>query len=466
PEFHLWPESKKLIGSQVSISLDSGDDFKGKCWGRRVSKGQNSQQGTLITIFGYDESFKLIRPARFRGLEKGNLRSALEKICSNQNVKFQFDHSVAGRFSSSDTQFVQYGESDFEFLLRFARMTGAYVWPFRGKVYFGRGPGDGGSVSVDISGGEIAVTGIQLIEDWSDSEFGSFFPTRGAPFQSSPELETTDQEPSSFSGEGSDVASNLLANQSSIWPTGYSSSSGDQAKSNEAILALQKIQRELGAITIQGSPPSGVKLGSKIELSRSSETLISDAVVTGLRHFCEGGNRNTAIQFGRPGDFTIPRVDSRPAKHCWPAKVVGEFEAKRARMKVQPLGWHSDSQPIAARILAGSSAKLLEVLHIPKVDELVLIGFESGNPDAPFILGSLFDKESIQGGDSDVSWRVRTPDGEMRVIVEKQKIKVDFDKLELELSAAKITTKSEDDISFESSANIDIKAAKKINLQK
>ena len=210
PEFQLWAESKDVVGTEVSIAIDDGDSFKGKCWGRRVLNGHDRGSGTTISIWGYDDSFKLAQPPRLRAFEKGNLESCLKTICNEANISLSLSHSLSGRFASSESQFVQYDETNLEFLSRLAFLTGAYFWPSRGKLFFGKGPGDGGTLQLDLTDGESSVVAIQLNEDWSSSTFGGHFPRIGAPFPSGPKLTEQDSPPTSYDGDQSETATRLL----------------------------------------------------------------------------------------------------------------------------------------------------------------------------------------------------------------------------------------------------------------
>lgn len=459
PEFSLWTKSQELLGSEVVIYVDDVGKFAGKCWGRRTNYGQNQSSGTELTIWGYDDSFSLTQSRRFRALKAGNLKETIAQIVDKLSI--QIDHAFVGRFAASDTQFVQYNETDFEFLLRMAYLCGVQVWPFRGKIYFGKPPGHGRTLDLSVGSEQCIVTDLQLGEDWAESSFGFAFPCTSAPFSQSPELSAGDSFASEFEGADTTIAKKVLSASLNLFPAGFAFSNSDAKQLNRLGLDRDREQRNLGSVTIQGPPPAGAMLGTNLNIKRKSNSLVNNATITSLLHYVRGGVRNTVIQYGRSGDFILPSVDRRPAKHLWPAQIKGGFEAKRARIKVLPCGWHPDSQPLMARVLCQSTAKKWETLRCPQTDEFVLIGFEGGNPDCPVILGSLYDSTAItEASSSTLNIFARVGGDKLaKLTIADDGLQLALKELKLEVSAdAFEATSTKQAITLDSSTELQLQA--------
>jgi len=110
-------------------------------------------------------------------------------------------------------------------------------------------------------------------------------------------------------------------------------------------------------------------------------------------------NRFTCIPEALP--FRSPRVTPLPAiPGTLPAVVVGPpgqeiFTDKYGRVKVQ---FHWDRQGDTScwiRVAQPLSGTGRGAFWLPEVDDEVLVAFENGDPDRPYVLGTLFNPRRL-----------------------------------------------------------------------
>ncbi|MCF2518553.1 type VI secretion system Vgr family protein [Dyadobacter sp. CY351] len=126
-------------------------------------------------------------------------------------------------------------------------------------------------------------------------------------------------------------------------------------------------------------------------------------VVTNIRHYVDSRGFYQNSFEAIPQDIAYPPVDYRifqPKAETQPAKVVDTNDPEQmGRVKVQ-FYWqkNGESTPWArvANLMSGDESG---VYFIPEVDEVVFVDFEMGNPDIPFVRGSMFTGRALPGSE-------------------------------------------------------------------
>ncbi len=134
-------------------------------------------------------------------------------------------------------------------------------------------------------------------------------------------------------------------------------------------------------------------------------------------------------------DFTAPIGNNQPA-----VVVDNQDPDNMGRVKVK-FYWQngSDSTPWIriANTMAGGGKKVHGFYYIPEVDDEVMVGFEDNNPDKPFVLGSVYHKNTAPSewydSKNDIK-AIRTRSGNQIYLIDKdgkEEIRIlnkDFDK--------------------------------------
>lgn len=159
----------------------------------------------------------------------------------------------------------------------------------------------------------------------------------------------------------------------------------------------------------------GIKLGELVSVSLPEN--ISDASIMELGRYRVAEIKHTVNKEGHYHNTFkgIPTVSSMPMGDAvmpvaYPelAKVTNNDDPKKqGRVKVRFMwqesqGKESNWMPVQSPD-AGKSDKVSKnrgFVFIPEKEDLVMIGYEQGNPDRPFVMGSIFYKENSKGAES------------------------------------------------------------------
>jgi hypothetical protein len=427
PGGELWRKTRDAVGTIVRIQLDAGPEFHGVIWSRRLTRDAQ-KAGTILQFWGFDASYRLRTRPRYRSFGLLSLKEASESICRGADLKVHFAASPTGRLSRR-TALVQYGESDFDFLRRLAALCGWDLWPYRGELFIGEvikpnQPSMQVTLEEDGRGGGTFV----LEESWCQEAAGDDFPMTGVPFPGGPGLQSScSGHAAAGSGQNADAQTltRLGIKGLECWPAGLAQDRGEQQALSKLALSRRRDGRWRGVIPLPLPLPDGLVPGSRVDLRLANGTLADALKITGIAHHWQGLARHATVRVGQLGDLAPSPIDRRLAVHLWPAQVAGNPKKPRGCIDVKPLGWAEDSRPLPARILCFSAIARGGTIHLPAAGELVLMGFEGGNPDAPVILGGLHDGEAPGADPGGLQWVWKHPEGgEVRFTVQKNQLLV------------------------------------------
>ncbi|MDF7820366.1 contractile injection system protein, VgrG/Pvc8 family [Runella sp. MFBS21] len=205
-------------------------------------------------------------------------------------------------------------------------------------------------------------------------------------------------------------------------------------------------------------------------------------VITALYHSVDGSGVYQAYFEGIPQDTDMPPVNYNviPRKATPQVAIVKDTADPLELGRVQLQMWwqgvrasEPDQLTPWVRVAMHMTGKS-KSYFIPEVDDTVMVDFEYGNPDLPFVVGSLYANDAgprKPGGElfrSDNHIKGIITRAQNHIIIDdtdgKEKIRI-FNKeeknlIELSLDGTHITIKSEGDINFEAGGNINMKAQK------
>jgi type VI secretion system secreted protein VgrG len=451
------------IGSDITFSIqgiDSGTSthdlfFKGIITGISSSEAPRSQE---IILTGHSPDILLNGYPSTRSFDRMTLQQIAQDILS----KYPFDKiSLTGDPDNrSELNYItQYHETDYEFLSRLARRYGQWFFHDGSNLVFG----SFSKTSVD------AILGINLSD-----------------FQVSANLQPMNFQLVSF-GYGKNTVSTLLSDNNDI--SGNLDSVGrtvadksgstfpgsgnvyypyadltEEGERNNGI-APAKIEKEAIAsrlISVNGTSGEPVKLGNVLSIKTREggrQTEIGDYLVTGLTHSFDNSmnyrNSFTAI----PSASTVaPNANIRAAavSEAQPATVTDNNDPQKlGRVKVQ-FSWH-DGTSSWIRVANAYAGNNRGIYFVPEIGTEVLVGFEGGDPDHPYVIGSFYNGDNLP----DDSWP--TGSNDKKIICTNSGHKVEFDdssgggkitvstaggnnQIVLSLSPDKITIQSQGDI--------------------
>tara|TARA_R110001599_G_scaffold253766_1_gene454083 strand:+ start:6801 stop:8537 length:1737 start_codon:yes stop_codon:yes gene_type:complete len=262
---------------------------------------------------------------------------------------------------------------------------------------------------------------------------------------------------------------------------------------SSAELIKSQLAKIRGSVTFQGSALA--ELGKMVTLAGMGDRFNGDAWISGVHHRLAEGLWRTSVEIGlSPNWFTdvTPNIAAPGASGQLPpannlqtgtvskidADPAGEF---RILVKL-PLLQDNEEEGVWARLGTFYASNGFGSFFYPEVGDEVIVGFLSGDPRYPIVLGSLYSKANapaltpeeqnntksimsrakmhIDFLEEDQAVQIVTPGGQSVVINDKEKsiVLTDINSNSVTLGTGGIVIKSASDISMTANGSITISA--------
>ena len=152
-----------------------------------------------------------------------------------------------------------------------------------------------------------------------------------------------------------------------------------------------------------------VGMNADVELKRGGQTASHAPVrITRIEHYIDASGQYSNKFEAIPAAAEAPPVTAYQKPYTFPmlAQVIDNKDSK-GRVRVKFLGWQQEGLPETdfIRVLTpdagGGGDKVAQnrgLVTIPEVGDQVYVDFEQGNPDRPFVTGSVFHGKHGKGG--------------------------------------------------------------------
>ncbi|MCF0075098.1 phage baseplate assembly protein V [Dyadobacter sp. CY261] len=420
PEKSLKVDIKKLaeqmVGEEVVINLKQGEkqkdgsisekqklNFKGFVSSVRLSKGTSSSN--TIIISGLSPTALLSAGRTTRSFTEKNLDAIVNKVLSPFG---SMSKKIGATYGTAIPFVTQYEEDNFHFLQRLAEDYGEWMLYDGENFIFGKnkkGPD-----------GEVALKHGENIFDMQYSLRATPLNLKG--FYYDYFTDKTYQAPSSgesVAGLGSYAQIGLEKSQKlfqdELIEIGYQNFQ-DTAPLAKAVRLKKSEQANKLAVLTGRTPEMQIKLGGTVKVTdtfvnaeNKSEVIDYGVfVVTKLSHYLdtrgvyqcnfEALPNNTDFA---PVDYRIIQPNAEPQ-----AAVVMKVDDEKSmgRVKVQ-FPWQKADNEMTPwiRVVNPMAGKEQGFYFIPEVGEVVFVDFEFGNPDIPFVTGSMYHGQVLPGKD-------------------------------------------------------------------
>ena len=418
----------------------------------------------ILLIQGFSPSIAMEDTSNtrsFNDLSYGDIIRELSANYPQQELKpnIDFYNDIAMPYT------VQYGESDFAFLSRLARKKGEWFYFNGEQTFFGRPK----SKNIDlIYGQNLHQLSIGLQAKPLGFEFIGY-DSSNCETQKANSKEINFQ-PQGYSKSVYDASRKMYPNMpTSLYGNPMQEGMSRNHLVNRATTQLQSKTANL--VVAKGeSDETGIRIGDILvitESSFSSTGNLSDGVkeqnfgsyiVTKITHNCDvsGSYSNsfeaipdTALSPPYSDVFQIPQADTQPAV------VVDNNDPKGlGRVQVQ-MAWQKDinSQTPWIRMTNPHAGGGKGMYYIPEIGEEVLVGFEAGNAEKPFVLGSMYNGNESSG--------YNTAGNDKKVIQTRSGTKIIMDDA---VGSVFIEDPSGNTWLMDGKGNIDVKAPKNMTL--
>lgn len=403
PRTYRIDKTRELLGKTLSVIL--GTQVNGdlnRFTGLITEVGFEEANGMygIVVLKGYSPTILLESGPHMRSFYNRNLSGIAGDVTGS--VSGKLDVQVKPRFTGNLEYTVQHKESHFAFLNRLSAYHGEWFYYDGVKLCLGR---NSAAPSFDL----------QYVRHLQNLKMNlQVVPLSFNHLGYRPQDDQKLQKTASGTVDGLDSYGNLAVQKSdqvfsqpvTHTPVQYATDQGslDRATTvNRATAAAQTF-----AIEAESRYPAP-QVGARIRI-KFGETILGEYVVTEAYHKVDNVKNYHCRFRALPADIeTLPPMNVQtPYSDTQLAQVTDNADPEgMGRVRVQ-FGWQQeDSMTPWLRVMTpdagGSSAvpKNRGFVFIPEIGDQVMVGFMEGNPDAPFVMGSVFHGKNGAGGETD-----------------------------------------------------------------
>ena len=401
---------RAAVGKEVKISVQqSGQGAPVELISGDITalEREIDERGAFTTVRGLDVRHRLQSGAGVTAFVKMTVSDIVRKVAQENGLASQ-----VGRFATVHDHRARYGESDLGFLSRLAREVGAVIWVEGRKLFFDKptaastapsGTEAGTDPFVIEYGGNLislraTLTGTGQVPDvevrgWNAKEKAAVTATAPAKSESAVLSTTPVALASGVRGRRHLVGSTL----------------GTQQEASVAANAAAAV-RAGGATEIEGVVRGNPKLraGTPVNLAKVGATFNGKYVLTAVRHeFDPATGYLTSFTAADASDRSLygvvagapsPLVGADPRLHVTTAIVTnlkdpdnfGRVKVKFPSLSEDFESWWAWPVQLGAGPNRGTS-------WLPEVNDEVLIAFDQGMFDEPYVLGGLYNGRDKAG---------------------------------------------------------------------
>lgn len=472
----LGTKSKELLGNTIAIRIESLYDdtkyleFKGVISEVKMSKGDNTNAGNEVILLAKSPTIRTDDGPNFFSFEERKLASIVSDALNSYNI----ETIISPKFSEHIEYCVQQNESCFEFVSRLAAQYGEWFYYNGEKLIFGAPETKETELKYNSDLIEYKISLIpqsqNFVYNTNDYNTDKILTEKSQPYKKG----------GSFSSFTSKKSNELFGIETQIWNNNNHKEADLHLK--EKVKSQNESQAIKQVILTGTSDNPGVKLGNIIKINDEKYRVIKINHQTNRNGQYE--NKFEAIT-GEFDAYPKTNINAFPFSDSQIAKVVeNEDEEGFGRIKVA-FPWQA-SQGITTpwlRIVSPHTGGNGQGFHfIPEIGDEVLVDFEGGNAEAPYVLGGLFNsKHKPDGGwvsaENDIK-AIQTKSGhtiqfndkkgeEVITIKDKKGNSIILDSKEesITINAPKSITLKSTDINITASNNLTIKASNKIDVK-
>jgi uncharacterized protein involved in type VI secretion and phage assembly len=394
-EGYVMENSKNILGKNVTISYhrfgEVRQTFMGIISNIRNKKDEGGGYGKLF-ITGYAPSILLENGKDCQSYEN----KTIEQIIAEATAEYPPEAKV--KAENLNTKYsipytVQYKESDYQFIKRLAHRYGEYFYYDGENLVFGN------KVQPIVKLGE----NIDLI----DIEFEMMIKPQSFKYMSYDSISAEVKEKDSdsvkaqykenlFQAIAVNASKEVFKKKAEMLFNGTSQQNVNSDL--EQMVLRQKESRE-HLMQVRGrSRDPQLKMGGRAEISDINAKAMETYRIIEINHFHDGNEYYNEF-VGIPDIFISPFFDEDAFPTCEEqSATVMQNDNPQGMIKVQ-FPWQKKKGLTTPwlRVVTPYAGKGKGMHIIPEVDEEVIVGFDNGNAERPFVFGAMFNGKSSAG---------------------------------------------------------------------
>jgi phage protein D len=432
------------IGTSVEAALGSAESsgsstvFDGQITGLEP---EFTDQGATLVVCGLDRGHLLQRKPRTATYQLMSYGEIATDLAGKAGLE-------PGEISEGlSLPFVQQSnETDWDFLWRLALEVDYQVKVDGRKLGFGPAGPAGGDVTALTWGKSLLsfrprVTGVQQVEEVT---------VRGWDPATATAIEATASAPSPESRMGIDrdeVVEAMGGGEATLVDHPVTSQSHAQTLATSLAAQLASVFVE-GDGTADGTP--GLVAGGQVRIDGVGESFSGTYAVTGVRHrYRARTGYGTDFSICGRAHRTVLGLSRAPEPAGWGRRIVvgvvtnNDDPDKLGRVRVKYPALDDSHEGWWARVVAPGSGTSRGLFSLPQVNDEVLIAFEHGNDQHPYLLGAVFNGMGKPGTvvQTDGSFTLATPHHVTISATEKAEVTTGDTLTLTATGTAKLTTK-------------------------
>jgi uncharacterized protein involved in type VI secretion and phage assembly len=371
---------------------------------RSVQIQMNDAIDNTLVIYGVCPTALFMTGSNTRAFLEKSLADIVEEVI--RPFKGLIKAKVSPSYSEPIPYITQYQEDNYQFLQRLAETYGEWFYYDGEELVFGKSGRSRTKVAsleyrVNLTQMEYELKLVPLVfkgqyyNYFKDEKFTAGSKNENIDLPDFAQLALSKSD-STFSDEVLDIGFLGHENDSAV----AKSVKNSKSKSANSLAVLKGTSTSL-EVNI-GSP---VKV--KDEVKENGKIVRTDDfgsfIITNIRHYVDSRGFYQNSFEAIPQDVDYPPVNynvAEPKASSQPAKVIDtEDPEAMGRVKVQ-FFWQKDGETTPwVRVANLMSSEKQGVYFVPEIDEVVFVDFEFGNPDLPFVRGSMYTGSDRPGGD-------------------------------------------------------------------
>ena len=399
-------KSQNYIGKTVKISITptsmqtiSPLNFEGIITEAQMVRTAGASGGIIIN--GYSPTILMEGPPNIRSFTDKSLGTIVQEVLDGYSSS-NFKSAISVEKDATLPYTVQYSESDFSFLCRMAQKKGQWFLYNGEELVFGKTKPKNFTLEY---GRTLHSFNIEMRAKSVGFEYLGYDPSNGETQKAN--STEVNYQPEGYSKSVFESSKKMFPNISTMLYS-HSLEEGNSRTHLVERISTQLQSRASDMVTAKGdSDETGLRIGDIIEIKEPAFSLTGNPldglkeqnfgsyIVTDIMHICdESGTYHNSFD-AVPSTVLAPpygNIHSFPTAESQPATIISnEDPAGLGRVQVA-FAWQQqqgNSTPWI-RMINPHSGGGKGFYFIPEVGEEVLVAFEGGNAEKPFVLGAMY----------------------------------------------------------------------------
>jgi len=400
-------KAQSYIGQAIKITINPSNmmtasplTFNGIITEAQMVRTAGASGGIIIN--GFSPTILLEGTPNTKSYTDKSLTDIVQEVTGSYSAD-SLKPAVSVQKDASLPYTVQYSESDFSFLCRIAQKKGQWFYFNGEELIFGKPKSKNFTLEY---GRSLHSFNIEMRAKSLGFEYVGYDPSNGETQRAS--SSEANYQPEGYSKSVFESSKKLFPNSSTMLYF-HSLEEGNSKTHLTDRVTTQLQSRTADLVTAKGdSDETGLRIGDVIDIKEPAFSLTGNLLdglqeqnfITDIMHICdESGNYHNTFDAVPDTVISPPygNVHSFPVAESQPATVISNDDpAGLGRIQVA-FAWQKDAGANTPwiRMTNPHSGGGKGFYFIPEVGEEVLVGFEGGNAEKPFVLGAMYNGSAL-----------------------------------------------------------------------